>query len=91
MDNILIQYKDKPNSRCQPCNGKRFGRFIPINTSSCKSLHHIPDGVIVSHTANDELKVEILQQAQKDRRDGISTYSDSEEEFAQLLNKTQNE
>ncbi|MFD1908485.1 hypothetical protein ACFSQ7_37570 [Paenibacillus rhizoplanae] len=29
MDNILIQYKDKPNSRCQPCNGKRFGKIYP--------------------------------------------------------------
>lgn len=157
MDHILIQYKEKTNWRCQPCNGKRFGRFIPINTSSCKilashtegntkfvdevaliraiqdpqeatkELLQYKDGVIVSHTGNEELKVEIsvfsrprvarmtriltdeqkkqmtsvifkdegvlsqLQQAQKDRRDGISTYSDSEEEFAQLLNKTQNE
>lgn len=32
-----------------------------------------------------------LQQAQKDRKDGISTYSDSEEEFAQLLNEVENE
>lgn len=91
-----------------------------------KELLQYKDGVIVSHTGSEELKVEIrdfsrlrvarmtriltdeqkkltsvifkdegvlsqLQQAQKDRRDGISTYSDSEEEFAQLLNKTQNE
>ncbi|NQX48126.1 hypothetical protein HQN87_22635 [Paenibacillus tritici] len=39
----------------------------------------------------DEGVLSQLQQAQKDRRDGISTYSDSEEEFAQLLNKIQNE
>lgn len=32
-----------------------------------------------------------LQQAQKDRKDGISTYSNSEEEFAQLLKEAQNE
>ncbi|WP_405109595.1 hypothetical protein MHH28_31665 [Paenibacillus sp. FSL K6-1217] len=38
----------------------------------------------------DEGVLSQLQQAHKDRRDGISTYSDSEEEFAQLLDKTQN-
>ncbi|WP_340393780.1 hypothetical protein [Paenibacillus sp. FSL E2-0190] len=32
-----------------------------------------------------------LQQAQKDRKEGISTYSDSEEEFAKLLNEVGNE
>lgn len=32
-----------------------------------------------------------LKQAQKDRKDGISTYSDSEEEFAELLNEVGNE
>ncbi|MDQ0191888.1 hypothetical protein [Paenibacillus wynnii] len=32
-----------------------------------------------------------LHQAQKDRKDGISTYSDSEEEFAQLLKEVGNE
>ncbi|MEK3713831.1 hypothetical protein [Paenibacillus sp. FSL R7-0333] len=83
--------------------------------------------ILASHTANEDLKVEIrafkrpraarmtrtltdeqkkqmasvifkdeavlyqLQQAEKDRRVGISTYSNSEEEFAQLLYKTQNE
>ncbi|MEK3686578.1 hypothetical protein [Paenibacillus sp. FSL R10-2736] len=32
----------------------------------------------------DEAVLSQLQQAQKDRNEGISTYSDSEEEFAQL-------
>ncbi|MDT3425092.1 ribosomal protein L7/L12 [Paenibacillus forsythiae] len=32
-----------------------------------------------------------LHQAQKDRTDGISTYSDSEEEFAKLLDEVGNE
>ncbi|QWU17789.1 hypothetical protein SAMN04487895_105207 [Paenibacillus sophorae] len=32
-----------------------------------------------------------LHQAQKDRKDGISTYSDSEEEFAKLLDEVGNE
>ena len=39
----------------------------------------------------DEGVLSQLQQAQKDRKDGISTYSDSEEEFAQLLKEAQNE
>lgn len=39
----------------------------------------------------DESVLSQLQQAQKDRKDGISTYSDSEEDFAQLLKETQNE
>ncbi|ETT79611.1 hypothetical protein C173_00592 [Paenibacillus sp. FSL R7-277] len=39
----------------------------------------------------DEGVLSQLQQAQKDRRDGISTYSDSEEDFAQLLKNIQNE
>lgn len=101
-------------------------RAIQDPQEATKELLQSKDGVIVSHTGSEELKVEIrdfsrlrvarmtriltdeqkkltsvifkdegvlsqLQQAQKDRRDGISTYSDSEEEFAQLLNKTQNE
>ncbi|KGE18538.1 hypothetical protein [Paenibacillus wynnii] len=39
----------------------------------------------------DEGVLTQLQLAQKDRKDGISTYSDSEEEFAQLLKEAQNE
>ncbi|HBS47133.1 MAG TPA: hypothetical protein DEA91_26555 [Paenibacillus sp.] len=39
----------------------------------------------------DEGVLSQLQQAQKDRKDGISTYSDSEEEFAKLLNEVGNE
>ncbi|MNP46097.1 hypothetical protein D3C76_1400690 [compost metagenome] len=39
----------------------------------------------------DEGVLSQLQQAQKDRKDGISTYSDSEEEFAQLLKEVQND
>lgn len=39
----------------------------------------------------DENVLSQLKQAQKDRNDGISTYSDSEEEFAQLLKEAQNE
>jgi hypothetical protein len=39
----------------------------------------------------DESVLSQLRQAQKDRKDGISTYSDSEEEFAQLLKEAQNE
>ncbi|WP_054939724.1 hypothetical protein [Paenibacillus ihuae] len=39
----------------------------------------------------DESVLSQLEQAQKDRKDGISTYSDSEEEFAQLLKEVQNE
>ncbi|WP_179088143.1 hypothetical protein [Paenibacillus odorifer] len=39
----------------------------------------------------DEGVLSQLQQAQKDRKDEISTYSDSEEEFAQLLKEAQNE
>ncbi|MEK4330008.1 hypothetical protein MKX70_29600 [Paenibacillus sp. FSL R7-0312] len=102
-------------------------RAIQDPQEATMELLQSKDGVIVSHTGNEKLKVEIrvfcrprvarmarihtdeqkkqmtsiifndegvlsqLQQAQKDRRDGISTYSDSEEEFAQLLNKTQNE
>ncbi|WP_216626699.1 hypothetical protein [Paenibacillus phytohabitans] len=102
-------------------------RAIQDPQEATKELLQSKDGVIVSHTANEELKVEIrvfsrprvarmtriltdeqkkqmtsiifkdegvltqLQQAQKDRRDGISIYSDSEEEFAQLLNNIQNE
>ncbi|MEK5033634.1 hypothetical protein MKY96_19430 [Paenibacillus sp. FSL R7-0302] len=102
-------------------------RAIQDPKEATKELLQSKDGVIVSHTANEELNVEIrafrrpraarmtrtltdkqkkqmtsvifkdegvlsqLQQAQKDRRDGISTYSDSEEEFAQLLNNIQNE
>ncbi|OMF33383.1 hypothetical protein BK132_04055 [Paenibacillus sp. FSL H8-0259] len=157
MDHILIQYKDKPNWRCQPMQWEEVRKIYPNqyvklqilashtegNTKfvnevaliraiqdpqeATKEQLQSKDGVIVSHTGNDGLKVEIrafsrprvapmtriltdeqkkqmtsvifkdegvlsqLQQAQKDRRDGISTYSDSEEEFAQLLNKTQNE
>ncbi|WP_339223484.1 hypothetical protein [Paenibacillus sp. FSL H8-0332] len=101
-------------------------RAIQDPQEATKELLQSKDGVIVSHTGSEELKVEIrdfsrlrvarmtriltdeqkkltsvifkdegvlsqLQQAQKDRRDGISTYSDSEEEFAQLLNNIQNE
>ncbi|OMC76239.1 hypothetical protein BK125_19575 [Paenibacillus odorifer] len=36
---------------------------------------------------NNEGVLSQLQQAQKDRKDGISTYSDSEEEFAEFLNE----
>lgn len=39
----------------------------------------------------DEAVLSQLQQAQKDRKDGVSTYSDSEDEFAQLLKEAQNE
>jgi hypothetical protein len=39
----------------------------------------------------DEGVLSQLKQAQKDRKDGISTYSDSEEEFSQLLKEAQNE
>ncbi|MNI37254.1 hypothetical protein D3C73_913390 [compost metagenome] len=39
----------------------------------------------------DKAVLSQLQQAQKDRKDGISTYSDSEEEFAQLLGEALNE
>ncbi|CAM4356137.1 hypothetical protein L1N85_15060 [Paenibacillus alkaliterrae] len=39
----------------------------------------------------DEGVLTQLQQAQKDRRDGISTYSESEEEFARLLDEVGNE
>ncbi|MFC6652312.1 hypothetical protein [Paenibacillus rhizoplanae] len=102
-------------------------RAIQDPQEATMELLQSKDGVIVSHTGNEKLKVEIrvfsrprvaritriltdeqkkqmtsvifkdegvlsqLQQAQKDHRDGISTYSDSEEEFAQLLDKTQNE
>ncbi|AIQ16981.1 hypothetical protein H70357_10145 [Paenibacillus sp. FSL H7-0357] len=37
----------------------------------------------------DEGVLSQLQQAQKDRKDGVSTYSDSEEEFTQLLKEAQ--
>lgn len=40
---------------------------------------------------NDEVVLYQLRQAQKDRQDGISSYSDSEEEFSQLLNEIRNE
>ncbi|WP_239712281.1 hypothetical protein [Paenibacillus sp. 19GGS1-52] len=108
-------------------------RAIQDPKEATKELLQSKDGVIVSHTANDELKIEIrtlrglretcnmamsmeqptftdeqkkrmtsvifkddgvmsqLRQAQKDRKDGISTYSDSEEEFAQLLKEVGNE
>ncbi|WP_340022317.1 hypothetical protein MHI24_25315 [Paenibacillus sp. FSL K6-1096] len=98
-------------------------RAIQDPKEATKELLQAKDGVIVSHTGNEELKVEIrafrkprlarmvrtltdeqkqqmtsvifkdedilsqLLQAQKDRMDGISTYSNSEEEFAQLLDK----
>jgi hypothetical protein len=39
----------------------------------------------------DDAVLSQLHQAQKDRKDGISTYSDSEEEFAQLLKEVGNE
>lgn len=39
----------------------------------------------------DESVLDQLQQAQKDRKDGISTYSDSEEEFTKLLNEIVNQ
>ena len=90
-------------------------RAIQDPKEATKELLQSKDGVIVSHTGNEELKVEIrtfrrpsaarmtsvifkdeavlyqLQQAEKDRRVGISTYSNSEEEFAQILNKTKYE
>ncbi|MGF7046629.1 hypothetical protein J2T13_001127 [Paenibacillus sp. DS2015] len=39
----------------------------------------------------DEGVLTQLQHAQKDRTDGISTYNDSEEEFAKLLNEVEND
>lgn len=39
----------------------------------------------------DENVLSQLKQAQKDLNDGISTYSDSEEEFAKLLEEAKNE
>ncbi|NUU63788.1 hypothetical protein [Paenibacillus agri] len=38
----------------------------------------------------DQAVLSQLQKAQKDRKDGISTYSDSDEEFAKLLQEVQN-
>ncbi|MNN98472.1 hypothetical protein D3C81_2178710 [compost metagenome] len=40
---------------------------------------------------NDKDVLSQLRQAKHDRENGISTYSDSEEEFAQLLKEAQNE
>ncbi|MBP2112216.1 hypothetical protein J2Z70_002370 [Paenibacillus silagei] len=39
----------------------------------------------------DEDVLSQLRQAQRDRENGISTYSNSEDEFAQLLKEIQNE
>ncbi|WP_342565247.1 hypothetical protein NST84_08955 [Paenibacillus sp. FSL R7-0345] len=39
----------------------------------------------------DEYVLSQLRQAKYDRENGISTYSDSEEEFAQLLKEVQND
>ncbi|MNR64240.1 hypothetical protein D3C85_1868160 [compost metagenome] len=57
---------------------------IPIYTDEQKKR-------MTSVIFKDEDVLSQLQQAHKDRNDGISTYSDSEEEFVQLLNEAQNE
>lgn len=57
---------------------------IPIFTDEQKKR-------MTSVIFKDEDVLSQLQQARKDRKDEISTYSDSEEEFIQLVQMTQNE
>ncbi len=58
-----------------------------------KKKHHLTDEQkkkLTSEIFRDESVLNQLRQAQQDREQGVSTYSDSEEEFAKLLIEAEN-
>lgn len=67
------------------------GYLKKLSINDVASFPHTQKKRMTSVIFKDEAVLSQLQQAQKDRESAISTYSDNEEEFAQLLKEIRND
>ncbi|MEX1030816.1 MAG: hypothetical protein WDZ91_12345 [Paenibacillaceae bacterium] len=64
---------------------ENFGYTVTLNKKENGNISDEQKKLMTSLIFKDEGVLYQLRQAQKDREDGISTYSDCEEEFAKLI------
>lgn len=70
---------------------ENFGYNVTLNRKDAPRLTDEQKARMNSVIFKDESVLYQLDQAKKDREAGISTYSDNEEEFMQLVNEVRNE
>jgi hypothetical protein len=70
---------------------ENFGYQVTLKRKDGPILTDEQKKRMTSAIFKDESVLYQLNQAQKDRESGITTYSDSDEEFARLLNEVGNE
>jgi hypothetical protein len=87
-------FKDKPYVELEDLVHlieENFGYNVMLKRKDSSNLTDEQKKQMTSAIFNNEEILYQLRQAKKDREAGISTYSDSDEEFAQILSEIDND